>query len=326
MSFIEPEFAQGAYSIASSVVLLSIMLSGILIGIGKAFSSRRLYSFGTEELFQSIINGAIVGGAFTITTTLDSIAGSLTASSPIFSCAGSTLADICSCALSAVYSSLSSLLQSTLHTADIIGFASKLSFTFASISSTPFFSLEQTVSTFGSFQFSLIAIMLSLNLQLLAVQFISSYAMALLLPLGIVFRSFFATRKIGGALLGMAIGAYIFLPLCIYLSLAVEDDGWGAFTSLSSSVSSFREDFGALPTSNFEESDNLQEQVENLREEGFLDRVAELLSLYSSALSLLFLQNILMPLLGLLITAVAVFHLAKIFGGELFGGVGWEII
>ncbi len=318
---IDEGFARASYSVASTLVLISIVISGILIGLGKAFASKRLAAFGAEELFQSIINGALVGGAFTLTSALDSLAKDSIPATGLFSACASaqSIHSACLCGLQTVYSSASSLLQSTLFAGNIVGFVSKLGFTFGSVSSQPFFSLESSAAQLGTIQFYLLAIMLFSNLQYLAIEFLSKYAIALLFPIGIFFRSFFATRKIGGAFLGLAIGAYIFFPLSIYLSLSVESDGWSAIESLSSTLTSFQQDFGALASVDLSDEANINEQINNLRERHFLDRVAELFAGYSQALSLFTMQNILMPLLGIAITAVAVFQLAKVLGGEILG-------
>ncbi|MEM2963460.1 MAG: hypothetical protein QXW70_00290 [Candidatus Anstonellales archaeon] len=324
---VDESFARASYAIASTLVLISIIISGILIGLGKAFSSKRLSAFGFEELFQSIINGALVGGAFTITTIIDSLGKESVPPGLLFDgCLGdASILATSLCSLNKVYSQLSALMQSSAVTTNIIGFVSKLSFTFGSVSAQPFFSLESSATNLWLIQFYLLIIMVATNIQYLIVDFLSKYALSLLFPIGIFFRSFFATRKIGGAFIGLAIGAYIFFPLSIYLSLSLESDGWIAYEGLSSTLSDFHADFGAIASVDLSDGANIRHQIDRLRSEKFVDRVAEIFAKYSALLSLLTMQNIIMPFFGFLISAFAVIQLSRAFGGEIFGVNFWMV-
>ena len=53
-------------NIAILVVSASIVLSGILIGVGRGLGYKKLEHFGIVELIQSMINAAIIGSFATI--------------------------------------------------------------------------------------------------------------------------------------------------------------------------------------------------------------------------------------------------------------------
>src|SRR5271157_3810571 len=54
----------GEYGFGISVLLVGIMLTiaGFVLGIGYVINDKRLKEFGKEEIIQSVINGALVGG------------------------------------------------------------------------------------------------------------------------------------------------------------------------------------------------------------------------------------------------------------------------
>jgi hypothetical protein len=65
-------------------------------------------------------------------------------------------------------------------------------------------------------------ILVSLNTQISI--FISQNALSLLFPVGLVLRSFFATRKVGGFLIALAVGLYIFYPAFVLIFPSPQGD------------------------------------------------------------------------------------------------------
>ena len=59
--------------------------------------------------------------------------------------------------------------------------------------------------------------------QIFLIQFIQYFALLYLLPAGIVLRSFLPFRRFGGALIGVAIGLFFFLPLLVTLNAVIMD-------------------------------------------------------------------------------------------------------
>ena len=54
----------GTYGLNVSILLVSIMLAvgGVLLGVGYALEDKKLKELGRNEVMQSLINGALVGG------------------------------------------------------------------------------------------------------------------------------------------------------------------------------------------------------------------------------------------------------------------------
>ena len=48
------------WSLANSLAIISLVLAGIALGLGRAFSSRKLWAWGAEELGQAVINVALL--------------------------------------------------------------------------------------------------------------------------------------------------------------------------------------------------------------------------------------------------------------------------
>jgi hypothetical protein len=59
--------------------------------------------------------------------------------------------------------------------------------------------------------------------QIFLIKFIQYFALLYLLPAGIVLRSFLPFRRFGGALIGVAIGLFFFLPLLVTLNAVIID-------------------------------------------------------------------------------------------------------
>ena len=199
--------------IAGIVVTASILLAGILIGAGRAFGYKKIENFGIEELIQSIINGAIIGAFAVIIGFVSSVSESLVQNK----CGVGDAVQQLSCSILSLESSVFSLFQGVVKTLNLIGYYQGLSLDFGSFSIAPFSNLSSlsSVLSFNTLLLQLLIILLNLNVQILS--FISSSALLLLLPVGLVLRTFFATRKVGGFLIALSIGLYLFYPVFILI-------------------------------------------------------------------------------------------------------------
>ena len=199
--------------IAVVVVTASIVLSGILIGLGRAFGYKSVEHFGIEELMQSIVNSVIIGSMAAIMALVNSISSTVVSQS----CSTGTVIFQLACTLDGMNTALFGLFQAVVHTMDLVGYYQTLSLNMGALTIAPFTNLG-AVSAALSFQ------MLSLNLIMILVElnrniadFIGQNALGLIFPLGLVLRTFFATRKVGGFLLALAIGLFIFYPTFVLI-------------------------------------------------------------------------------------------------------------
>ncbi|VVC04276.1 Uncharacterised protein [Candidatus Bilamarchaeum dharawalense] len=199
--------------IAVIVVTASIVLAGILVGIGRAIGNKKVEHFGLEELIQSVINAAIIGSFAAIVE----LVGVVSSSVVVGQCANGNVVNQLSCTLDGVNTSLFALFQQVVQTLNILGYYQTMSLDFGAFGLSPFANLA-SVSNILSLQLvSLNAIMIIGQLNSQIAVFIGQNALGLLFPLGLVLRTLFATRKLGGFLIGLAIGLFIFYPTFILI-------------------------------------------------------------------------------------------------------------
>lgn len=194
--------------IAVIVVTASILLAGILIGVGRAFGYKKVEHFGINELIQSVINAAIIGAFAGIIELVNVVSSSLVPESCV---AGDAIAQLI-CNLNKVNGSLFGMFQELARISELLGYYQSLSLDFTSFAIQPFTNLSGLSSIFTSQLLSLQFIILLVDLNTQILYFVAQNALLLLLPLGLVLRTLFATRKLGGFLIALSIGMYILYP------------------------------------------------------------------------------------------------------------------
>lgn len=197
--------------VAVIVVTASIVLAGILVGLGRAFGFKRVELFGLEELIQSIINAAIIGSFAAIIELVGVISSSVVSET----CSAGNVISQLSCSLGHLNDSLFLLMQGQMRILNLVGFYQGLSLDFGSFSISPLANLSSVSDALSSqlLMTNLVMMLVELNTQIAL--FIGQNALALLFPVGLVLRTFFATRKVGGFMIALAIGLYVFYPTFI---------------------------------------------------------------------------------------------------------------
>ncbi len=313
-------------SLAYTVVTISIILSGIMLGLGKAFGNRKLESFGKDELFQSIINGALVGG---LTVLIAFISDISTSASPNRCLPGADLVGELSCSINALSTDGFALFNNLNRALNVIGYYQTLEVNFGSFKIQPFINLEG-VSHILFDQLHLLVLSLNLlSMQQLLLQFISTQGIALVLSLGLILRSFFATRKIGGFLVSLSIGLILFYPAFV----SVFEPPSSSLAAAKNTLDSFNANpsFATVPIIDLNSAGGIAARLDNLTyyqadqanstnmtgvdfsgELGVISQAAT-----SSVSSLLFYSSI-VPLLSLILTFVFIKELSGVLGSELF--------
>ena len=219
MPLLQEFSSQGAgFGIAIVAATISILIGGILFGVGLGFGLRRLRLLGAEELGQGIISAAMVGALFACVLLLDSTVSSLVPQGQLQACPGvasptGSPFGYYTCNLQALSGSLRQLGSSLYRAADIAGFAGSLSVNAGVISAQPFFALQaasQQLSEAAQQAHSLSALAF---FELELADAIRSSALIVFLPAGLILRTFFATRRLGAAAMATAISAYAVFPL-----------------------------------------------------------------------------------------------------------------
>lgn len=199
--------------IPSLVVTISLILAGILIGLGRALSNKKMERFGIEEFMQAVVNAAIFGAAAIILATSVEIGKTVQTSTCI---EGAAAIDELSCILDQkVAAGVFSLFQENVRLLDILGYYQTLTLDFGAFSIKPLSNMDGISSIISSQLSSMQLNLMLLNLNLQIINFISKNALELLFVSGLVFRMLFATRKLGGFLIALAFGIYLFYPAFI---------------------------------------------------------------------------------------------------------------
>ncbi|NYZ77313.1 hypothetical protein H0O02_03280 [Candidatus Micrarchaeota archaeon] len=318
--------------IATAVVTASIVLAGILIGVGRAFSYKRIENFGIEEFIQSIINAAIIGAFAAIIGLINTVSSSVVEET----CGTGTVIEQLSCVMSGTSTALFSLFQETVKLSNTIGYYQSLNLDFTFFSVQPFANLS-AFSLIFSMQLlvlQFLIVFVELNVQVLS--FIGQNALLLLFPIGLVFRTFFATRRLGGFLIGLAIGAYLLYPSFIMIFPDPQADVGNA----TANVTAFNDKsfYATMPIVDLNDNNAIAAKLDimsgrcfgstspacanatiGLREEDvdFSGDLTVVTQKNSVAISKVLLYLVVAPLFSLIITIIFVKEITRVLGSEI---------
>ncbi|MBD3210639.1 hypothetical protein GF318_04635 [Candidatus Micrarchaeota archaeon] len=206
--------------IAVIVVTASITLAAILIGLGRAFGYKRIEHFGIEELLQSVVNAAIIGSFAAVIELVAAVSSSLVTET----CTEGNVVEQLGCALQNINDLLFLFFQELVKVLTLVGYYQTIGLDFGAFEISPFNNLA-AVSGVLSVQLlaaNLILLLVGLNIQI--TNFIGQNALALLFPVGLVLRTLFATRKVGGFLIALSIGLFLFYPTFVLIFPGPEND------------------------------------------------------------------------------------------------------
>ena len=329
------------YSIAVVILTIMLMMGGIIYGIGIASDSRKLKDFGKDEILQTAINGVIVG---TLIIALSPggiigtmINGIISNTSHGLNCAafnsnyaicfahnylvgvstninGSTFPSLLDAALG--------LLIPTATAYGIIGTFSSISLSvgLASISFKAILSPILTEETYiiSALTFSII----SIYIQSALLEVISIITLPLLLPIGVVLRTFYPTRKLGGSIIAFSIGLFLVFPLTYLLDAQI--------TYNYSSVTAAKSAADILSYSK-SISGNIFSMNRNSSISAYMSGILNLASNFFSSflilvsnilkeVALLVIEVFFMPAFSIILTVISTREFAKILGSEISFG------
>lgn len=323
--------------IATIVVTASIVLAGIFIGVGRAFSYKRIESFGLEEFFQSLINAAIVGAFAAITELIDSVSGGVIEG---VCGTGETVIEQLTCVFESTGTAIFDLLQELIKLMSTVGYYQTISLDFDVLSIQPFTNLSAVSLIFSIQTLTLQLIMVLINLNIEILNFIGQNALLLIFPIGLVFRTFFATRRVGAFLIGLAIGMYLLYPSFIMIFPSPEAD----IANATANITAINDNifYSAVPVIDLTDNSALATKLDLMSGRCFdsnssecmnatanytredVDFVGDLtmgIQISSAATSKALMYLVIAPLLSLIITVIFVRELTKILGGEI--GIGF---
>ncbi|MGC8651788.1 MAG: hypothetical protein ACP5UH_00855 [Candidatus Micrarchaeia archaeon] len=335
----------GVYTIA--VVLLSIMLSasGIMLGVGFAMGDKKLKELGQNELFQTLINGAVLGIIFVLFAQnglvgsiingmmtglqINATCEQILASNPAICFASAYLAGTSTVTINGVaYQSLLSistemlLSVSAVYAAVALLSSIKLSFV-VSISLASLFS--PLLAQFGRLISMLTTAIIGIEAQAILLKFVAVSAVSIMLPVGMVLRIVYFTRKLGGALMAIAIGLFCVLPLTYVFNAALvsnysADASNTAITSLTSllnstsqSASAGLQAYGTANSTN--DTKGIIQGLSSIAK-SLLDSMINIFRRISNLIALLIVEVFILPMLSIALTIIGIREFAKILGSE----------
>lgn len=327
--------------IAVIVVSASIVLSGIMIGVGRGLGYKKVEHFGVVELIQSVINAAIIGSFAAIISLVSTISSDLVEDGE-----GSVVTHLISL-LNDVSSGLFSLFQEAVKATELVSFYQTLSLDFGSFSISPFSGLMPTLGTIALQVLALQLVMFLIELNIQVLHFIEQNALALIFPLGLILRSFFATRKLGGFLIALSLGLFILYPSFIMIfPTPLEDVNQTLTTFEQFNNNSF---YSTMPVvdmndnhaiagkidimsgrchQNVSENSSCQQVLEdfgmtdiNESEVDFSGELTLMSSGLTTAISKSALYSVVAPIFSLIITIVFVREVSSVVGGEITLGI-----
>jgi hypothetical protein len=211
-----------------------LAVSGISLGLGYTLNEKRLKDFGRDWIIESIVNGALVGGLailFSNGGIISTMIYSVTVSNGTsISCQSFMQNNAALCLAydylvgagsytvfgvqhSSVLTSTATLTTGLLGINVLLGLIGSLNIGFGFVNLS-FSSLVMPLMNEMQYFIKLLTtIMIGITVQAALLIAVSTATLTLILPAGIIARSFYPTKKVGAFLLALGIGLYTVFPL-----------------------------------------------------------------------------------------------------------------
>jgi hypothetical protein len=339
----------GTYDISVALIAIMLSIAGIVLGMGFAIDDKKLKEFGRSEIYQCLINGIIVGSliiAFSsngIVTHL--INNTVSTANLTATCDGSMSSNYAICFSynylvglqpvqingvsypTLIDTSLGVLAPaSILYTGLSILSSIKLDFGLISIGFSS--ALNPILTVLDYLIRALTASIIAIEVQGMLLKFISVVAIPVLLPIGIMLRTFYLTRRLGGAIMAIAIGLFTVLPLTYVMNAELASNYLGSINS--GTISTF-----LLNESNLNSNiighatslnGNLQNQTSSLTGyftssiNGIVSAFDGFVNTISDFVALIIIEVFFLPVFSIILTVISIRELAKILGSEISFG------
>lgn len=218
---------------ASAGLMIATMLLGLLLMLGYGFGSQELKMIAQDELYQLVVTVLMLGLVITGSTSIDAIAKALTGSP--------SLGDAAAAALSEMLEEHHMMLVGNNSNDGLVAFSRAVGYESSKSFYCSLHGVGYSISACGSYRQLMPA--LGLATQALSfsiaeleslrtlVLFSESYMFAILLPAGIIFRTFRITRGAGAFLIAFSVSLYLVLPFTVLGMKEVVDSYNGATIS-----------------------------------------------------------------------------------------------
>ncbi|MGI0141983.1 MAG: hypothetical protein ACREBF_05055 [Candidatus Micrarchaeales archaeon] len=338
-------FGQYGFGIAVDIIGIMLAVSGIILGLGYAFDEKKLKEFGKSEIFQSMVNGALVGFLlllFASNGILTGLINSVTSgSAQSFSCPSYMDGNSALCFAysylmgiqgytvagshyNSLFVTVSGVLVSLITLSTVLGAiaAFKINLLIVSISFssilTPIISELQYVTNIVT------TLALGITVQAALLSFVAVTALTVILPIGLVLRCFYPTRKLGGFFIAVSLGTYVVLPLT-YLFNATLVTSYDTnlnstnLVQITDSASSINGQLAGASNLQLNQTQGIFTQITS-GIESIVQSLNQILSDMLFGISQLIMQIFILPTFSLIVTGISIKELAELFGSEAFFG------
>lgn len=329
------------YSVAIGVVSIMLAVSGIILGLGIAANDRKLRDFGREELYQSVINGVIIGSLFAALAPgglISGIVGSVVPAQPAMQCSGLLSSNYAICFANTFLvglqpvtvgnSTYPTLMQSSLAVFvpavaiyGGIAFLSSLNINAVVVSVSLGAVLKPAVTLLNYVISALTFTMAGLEMQSILLQFIAGTALSVLIPAGLILRAFYFTRRLGGAILALTIALFAVFPLTYVMDAQLvasySTSNAEAMQSIAGNVTAIGANIGGAINGNV--TTGIVSGIAG-KVQGFFSYIETQLGMFASAVASLLVEAFLLPVFSLILTMVSARELARILGSEISFG------
>ncbi len=337
------------YTIAVYLIAIMIAISGISLGLGYALGERKLKEFGRKELFESIFNGIVIGTLFILFSNNGAIGvlitqlslqngsslncASFLAQNPAICFANDYLVGTIPYTFNgavhdSVFTTVSTLMVGLISLNTILGLIAAVKIDLLIVT----FSLSYVVSPLISQIQYIIRILstvaISTVVQASVLSFIAVSALSVILPSGMILRSFYPTRKLGGFLMATAIGLYVVLPLSYVMNASIAT----SFSSTVNTTSLSEISLSATSLQGTVINSGVQAQKSNYTiVAGIIGTITNGITSITNAIAsfingifnfiaYLIVYSFVLPIFSLIITGISIRELSELLGSEAFFG------
>ncbi len=314
-------------TIAGTIVALSIVLSGLLIGIGRAIGSHKVEFFGREELIQAMINAALVGAYATITLTATEISREMVGGGI---CGEGDAIENLQCLYEGVSGNIYSLLVETLSLHQTVAYYQSLVLNFSTFTIQPLSYLSSVSLILEAQVLVLQQLLLVSEIHIQLLSFFGPQLLTFFFPLGLIFRAFFSTRKLGGFLIALSIGLFLLYPsLVMVFPQPVLNETLTSLESMNNNTN-----YTITPILDLNDNYAIAGKLDNMTNitgstgnattsgTDFTGDVTTSIQQLTTATSALAIFVLIAPLFSMIVTLIFIKEVTDIFGGEFFYSVG----
>ena len=306
-------------TIAGIIVALSIVLSGLLIGIGRAIGSHKVEYFGREELIQAVINAALVGAYATIVLTATEISKELAQGK---ACSAGDAIENLQCIYEGLSTQIYGLFVQAIHLHSMVAYYESLVLNFSTFTIQPlgYLSSISMILEFQALVLQQLLLISEVHVQILA--FFGPQLLTFFFPLGLIFRAFFSTRKLGGFLIALSIGLYLLYPSLVMVFPEPDlNETQLYFQNLTNNTN-----YVTTPILDLNDNYAIAGKLDNMTNVSagvdFTGETTKSVQYLTSATASLVIFVILAPIFSFIVTLIFIKEVTDIFGGEFFYSVG----